>query len=87
MQTTHKTIRYYIDREADTPIIRTVPVMRPTQASTHASGGADAPAPDRATAGETVGQHPTQQTRHGDTRHRLANLVHASMRRKSRDGS
>lgn len=29
-QTTRKAVRYYIDREADTPVIRSVPVARAT---------------------------------------------------------
>lgn len=67
MQTTHKTVRYYIDREADTPIIRTVPVSRPVAnaPATHQKAG---------TTGKTPGR------RHG-TRHRLNSLVQAGVRK------
>ena len=69
MQTTHKTVRYYIDREADTPIIRTVPVSRPA---------VKAPAPPTQQDAVTFAE---ATTRRRDTRHRLTSMVQAGVRK------
>jgi hypothetical protein len=84
MQTPHKAVRYYIDREADTPVIRSVPVFRPAQSHVHTIDGT-ATSSDGATPADTSTQHLAHQSRYGVTRHRLAHLVQASVRRKQRD--
>ena len=33
MQTNRKAVRFYIDRDADTPVVRSVPVSRPSVAA------------------------------------------------------
>ena len=70
MQTTHnKTVRYYIDREADTPVIRTVPMSRPSATTTSAAASQDA-----VTFAEAA-------SRRRDTRHRLTSMVQAGVRK------
>ena len=69
MQTTRKAVRYYIDREADTPIIRTVPVSRP-------------PAPDTARPSDQgAASFAAAESRRRDARHRLTSMVQARMRK------
>ncbi|HEV2128494.1 MAG TPA: hypothetical protein VGR22_07745 [Thermomicrobiales bacterium] len=37
MQTNRKAVRFYIDRDADTPVVRSVPVSHPSVAAVSAS--------------------------------------------------
>ena len=74
MQTTRKAVRYYIDREADTPIIRTVPVSRPNSVAytaTDTPRGAEQDATSFAAA----------TSRRRDTRHRITSMVQAGVRK------
>ncbi|HYH11045.1 MAG TPA: hypothetical protein VD789_01730 [Thermomicrobiales bacterium] len=72
MQTTRKATRYYIDRDADTPVIRSVPVARATlpNAST-ISGQADSATTDY---GSSV-------SRRRHARQRLTDLLQATVRK------
>jgi hypothetical protein len=65
MQTTRKAVRYYIDREADTPIIRTVPVSRAVATATE----------------QDATTYAASESRQRDTRHRLASMVQAGVRK------
>jgi hypothetical protein len=74
MQTTRKAVRYYIDREADTPVIRSVPVSRPVtvrlpEADLARDGGQDATT------------FAAAESRRRDARHRLTSMVQASVRK------
>lgn len=74
MQTTRKAVRYYIDREADTPVIRSVPVSRPAvvrQPEAEAARSTQQDATSFAAA----------ESRHRDARHRLTSMVQASVRK------
>jgi hypothetical protein len=71
MQTTRKAVRYYIDRDADTPIIRSVPVARPTVVT---------PEPARAS-GQDATAFAATESRRRDARHRLTSMVQASVRK------
>lgn len=71
MQTTRKAVRYYIDRDADTPVIRSVPVSRPAMA-------------ERADAAYVA---PTDTSRRPAARERLASLLESSVRRHRRHDS
>jgi hypothetical protein len=82
MQTTRRAVRYYIDRDADTPVVRSVPVTRASapQAVTNLS------TPTHHASAESATAHASAES-HRDARHRLADLVHASVRRKRRHAS
>lgn len=69
MQTTRKAVRYYIDREADTPIIRSVPVSRPTATETALASEQDA------------ATFAAAESRRRDARHRLTSMVQAGVRK------
>jgi hypothetical protein len=84
MQTTRKAVRYYIDHEADTPVIRSVPVSRPVQALAHTVEGTGSPTTNGSSTAETAAEHLASQTRRGAARHRLASLVQSSVRRRQR---
>jgi hypothetical protein len=74
MQTTRKAVRYYIDREADTPVIRSVPVARATitrQAESEPARNGEQDATTFAAA----------ESRRRDARHRLTSMVQASVRK------
>ncbi len=71
MQTTRKAVRYYIDRDADTPVIRSVPVS---------CALTDAPAATNAAPNQTD----TTSTRTRGARERLSSIVHGSVRRQRR---
>jgi hypothetical protein len=69
MQTTRKAVRYYIDREADTPIIRTVPVVRPAVSAPARQAEQDATS------------YAAAESRRRDARHRLTSMVQAGVRK------
>jgi hypothetical protein len=73
MQTTRKAVRYYIDREADTPIIRSVPVSRPSAAS----AVTDTPRASE----QDAAAFAAAESRRRDTRHRLTSMVQAGVRK------
>jgi hypothetical protein len=74
MQTTRKAVRYYIDRDADTPVIRSVPV---SCALTDAPAASSAATP----------QSDTTSTRTRGARERLSSIVQGSVRRPRRRDS
>lgn len=79
MQTTTKATRYYIDRDADMPVIRSVPVSRPA-----VSALADSqPALDHHIEGGETGAtaFAASESRRRDTRRRLTSMVQASVRK------
>lgn len=73
MQTTRKAVRYYIDRDADTPIIRSVPVTRPSSTGETAKSRINP---------ESAAEHAANEHRRRAARHRLASLVQASVRKR-----
>ncbi len=79
MQTTRKAVRYYIDREADTPVIRTVPVSRPSAVAPSAAALPREPEQDTAT-------FPTADD-HRISRHRITSMVQARVRKNRHHAS
>jgi hypothetical protein len=79
MQTTRKATRYYIDRDADMPVIRTVPVARQSVSALAASQ----PALDHHAEGGENGAtaFAASESRRRDARRRLTSMVQASVRK------
>ena len=83
MQTSRKAVRYYIDREADTPVIRSVPVSRPSaleSVTTQATFDRHTTAAEHA--GSDATAYAASESRRRDARRRLASLVQSSVRRR-----
>ena len=78
MQTTRRAVRYYIDRDADTPVIRSVPVTRLSSADASelpAAGRLDGQAESATTS------YNASADRRRTARRRLAEMVQSTVRR------
>jgi hypothetical protein len=85
MQTNRTAVRFYIDRDADTPVVRSVPVSRPSIAAvtdprgsaTHHLGSCD----------EGATAFAASESRRRGARHRLISIVQLSLRKPRRHAS
>ena len=84
MQTNRKAVRFYIDRDGATPVVRSVPVSRPSVANVAADQTTPAtfgPAGERATA------FAASESQRRGTRQRLASLVQKPRRKLRAEAS
>lgn len=76
MTNTRKSVRYYIDRDADTPVVRSVPVVRTQEATPRPSIEAI-----QQRNGNLATLHAAEESRRRSARSRLNSLVRATVRR------
>lgn len=85
MQDTRKPVRYYIDRDDDAPVIRTVPVTRPlTEALAQPKRTRSQPSTTTHRVPNAATAHAEHESRRRSARRRISSMVRASVG-KNRD--
>ncbi len=85
MQTNRRAVRYYIDRDADMPVIRSVPVSKPSIAAV--TDPQESPPRHLGSCDEGPTAFAASESRRRGARHRLTSIVQLSLRKPRRNAS